>query len=136
MWRKALWIGLGLVAVLLIVAILFPIFAQSDSYSGPGVITAALLMDDEGHPYKNRSVFVHLRGHEERTLVQTNELGELLLDRHKLKVDGIIGFERFGLTVPDKHHMYHPIFWKLNPATHDFVRPKESHGITNIQWPS
>jgi len=136
MWRKLAWTGLGLFAAMILVAVLFPHFAQGDRYSGPGVITDALVLDHQGQPLKNMAVQVYLRGHRDKVAVaQTDELGELIIDRHKLKVDAIVGYERRGLTEPDASGYYHPIFVQLGEnGDRDFQIPRMG-SKTKVKWP-
>jgi len=135
-WKKILLLGSCLLAVFLVAAILFPILVQADRYSGPGVITEALLLDANGTPVRNQEVHLYLRGHTRQRVALTNDKGQLFVDRKKIKADAITGFERYGMTMRTaSNKRARPIFWQF---TKDGKRPDHDKRPSELKilWPS
>ena len=139
MLKKVLCTAAALVCCLVIAAILYPMFAQAERYSGPGYIEEALLIGLDGQPVRNREILLGRRGGGGITLTTySDSLGEIHVPK-KSKVDAMQGFQRRGVTQQGPDGKVHPIFWEIDPATREVTayqyqtRPAED---LTANWPT
>ena len=136
--KTVVWAVAVLVLCLLGFAVLFPVFAQADRYSGPGRIREALLIGLDGKLVKRRQVTLAVRGGRQTQIVETDDLGEIHLPTHS-RYDAIVGFERRGMTQPGPDGMLHPIFWEIDPtarAVEIYEDPGKPGELLTANWPT
>ena len=104
MRRKILWIGTALFFALVAFAVLFPVFAQADKYSGPGPIARGLLVGDDGSPLPNRQILLLNRDGQALGTTKADENGKFEvppqfwkehMPKHKNWAVSIWGYERW-----------------------------------------
>jgi len=136
-WKRVAQVITALLCLLIAVAILFPLLAQANKYSGPGLIGDVLLLDANGKQIKNRPVQLYMRGRSEiKATLTTDGLGELHVDRTALRVDAILGFERIGTTKPDAKGWRHMIFCEGNPGPQIVMLRSGPSSTLPVDWPT